>query len=248
MVAPVLSAASAVSTPSAERTARLALSRREALHDAILVRRFNAGDEAAFVEIVTRYRAKMLQVAQGLLRNRADAEEIAQDTFIRAHRGLARFRGDSSLAAWLYRIALNLSRNRYWYYFRRRRHATLPLDAQFSDSNQASFAELVASDAPSPVHEAATSEFAAIITGCMEQLPAGQREILTLRNVQQHSYSHISRTLGIRVGTAKSRIARARTSLRLLLGKAYPESSADASPFTCFEPLRSAGHLRVSCA
>jgi RNA polymerase sigma-70 factor (ECF subfamily) len=245
MVAPNLSAVRGVSTSAAERAA---LSRREALHDAILVRRFKAGDEAAFVEIATRYRAKMLQVALGLLRNRADAEEIAQDTLIRAHRGLAKFRGDSSLAAWLYRIALNLSRNRYWYHFRRRRHATLPLDAAFSDSNQASFAELVSSDAPSPVRAAVTSEFASIITGCMNQLSAGQREILTLRNVHQHSYSHISRTLGIRVGTAKSRIARARTSLRLLLGKSYPGSLADASPFTCFEPLRFTGHLRVSCA
>jgi RNA polymerase sigma-70 factor (ECF subfamily) len=233
---------------STDRAARSALSRQEAQHDATLVQRFNAGDEAAFVEIVTRYRARMLQAALGLLRNRADAEEIAQDTFIRAHRGLAKFRGDSSLAAWLYRIALNLSRNRYWYYFRRRRHATLPLDAAFSEGNDASFADLVASDAPSPVHAAATSEFAAIVTGCMDQLPAGQREILTLRNVQQHTYGHISRTLGIRVGTAKSRIARARTSLRLLVGKSYPDSFPTDTPFTCFEPVRPAGLLQVSCA
>jgi RNA polymerase sigma-70 factor (ECF subfamily) len=245
MVALILSTTFASPTPAALRAT---ISRREAEHDAALVRRFKAGDEAAFVEIATRYRDKMLQVALGVLRNRADAEEIAQDTLIRAHRGLAKFRGDSSLAAWLYRIALNLSRNRYWYHFRRRRHATLPLDAAFSDSNQASFAELVSSDAPSPARAAVTSEFASIITGCMNQLPAAQREILTLRNVHQHSYRDISRTLGIRVGTAKSRIARARTSLRLLLGRSYPESPADASSFTCFESLRFTGHLRVSCA
>ncbi len=244
MVAPISSPVIAPPTPAAERTA---LSRRAAQHDAILVRRFNAGDEAAFVEIVTRYRTMMFQVALGLLHNRADAEEIAQDTFIRAHRGLVRFRGDSSLAAWLYRIALNLSRNRYWYFFRRRRHASLPLDAAFGEGNSATFADLVASDAPSPVHEATTNEFAAIVTGCMDLLPPNQREILTLRNVQQHSYHRISRTLGIRVGTAKSRIARARTNLRLLLGKAYPEFE-DTSPFTCFEPRRTTGHLQVSCA
>lgn len=232
---------------SAERSARAANSQHEAAYDAELVRRFNAGDEAAFVEIMSRYREKIFSVALALLRNRADAEEMAQDTFIRAHRGLAKFRGDSSLSAWLYRITLNLSRNRYWFYFRRCRHSTLPLDAQFSESNPGSFAELVASDAPSPVHEAATSEFSSIITGCMDQLPAGQREILTLRNVQRHSYSQIGRTLGIRVGTAKSRIARARGNLRVLLGKSYPEARSD-SPFACFEPVRSAGHLRVRCA
>jgi RNA polymerase sigma-70 factor (ECF subfamily) len=231
-----------------DRAARIARSRREALLDAALVRRFNAGDEAAFVEIVTRYRTKMFQVAFGLLRNRADAEEVAQDTFIRAHRSLARFRGDSPLAAWLYRITVNLARNRYWYFFRRRRHATLPLDAAFSESNTATFAELVASDAPSPVREVANSEFAAIITGCMDKLRADQREILTLRNVRHHSYDYISRTLGVGIGTVKSRIARARTSLRVLLTTAYPESTPHTSPFECFEPLRSSSRLDVICA
>src|SRR5438105_3726280 len=120
------------SLQSAERAARAATSQQEAEHDAELVRRFNAGDEDAFVEIMTRYREKIFSVALALLRNRADAEEIAQDTFIRAHRGLARFRGDSSLATWLHRIAVNLARNRYWYFFRRRRHATLSLDCALS--------------------------------------------------------------------------------------------------------------------
>ncbi len=93
---------------SHDRAARANASRQEALHDVELVRRFNAGDEAAFVEIITRYREKMYAVALSVLRNPADAEEIAQDTFIRAHRGLARFRGDAALSTWLHRIALNL--------------------------------------------------------------------------------------------------------------------------------------------
>jgi RNA polymerase sigma-70 factor (ECF subfamily) len=102
-----------------DRAARAAASHQEAAYDAELVRRFNAGDEPAFVEIMTRYREKIFSVALALLRNRADAEEIAQDTFIRAHRGLARFRGDSSLATWLHRIAVNLARNRLRWWRRR---------------------------------------------------------------------------------------------------------------------------------
>jgi len=74
---------------------------------------FQRRDEDAFGEIVTRHRQKMFSIALSHLGNHADAEEIAQDTFIRAYRGLASFRGDSSLATWLYRIAFNLSRNRY---------------------------------------------------------------------------------------------------------------------------------------
>lgn len=233
---------------SAEHTARCAATREAARVDAGLIHRFKAGDESAFVEIVTRYRTKMLHVAMGLLRNRADAEEISQDTFIRAHRGLARFRGDASLASWLYLITLNLSRNRYWYHFRRRRHVSQSLDATFGESNQATIAEIIASEAPSPAHEAVTGEFSAIVAGCMDELPASQREILILRNVQQHSYGKIGRMLGIQIGTVKSRIARARTNLRLLLCKSYPESKADASPFVCFEPIRSSGPLRIASA
>ena len=229
---------------------RAALARQEARHDEVLVKRFVAGDEAAFVEIVTRYRSKMFHVSYGLLRNRNDAEEIAQDTFIRAHRGLASFRGESSLVAWLYCIALNLSRNRYWYFFRRRRHAMLPLDAALGEGSTATLAEVVACDAPSPVREAVNSEFNAIVQLCTDRLPAGQREILQLRNVQQHSYARIARLLGIRIGTVKSRVARARRSLRLQLGKAYPEFRPEVLSSSCFESLRSPslGRREVVCA
>src|SRR5215217_2635693 len=90
-----------------DRAARAAVSKTEAALDAELVRRFNSGDDSAFIEIMERYQRKIFTIVLGLLRNRADAEEITQDTFIRAHRGLGRFRGDSSLATWLHRIAVN---------------------------------------------------------------------------------------------------------------------------------------------
>src|SRR3569833_4363524 len=79
-------------------------SAREAAYDVTLIERFNRNDETAFVEIMQRYHGKIFGLAHNLLRNAADAEEIAQDTFIRAHRGLANFRADTSLATWLYRI------------------------------------------------------------------------------------------------------------------------------------------------
>ncbi|MCX6953503.1 MAG: sigma-70 family RNA polymerase sigma factor, partial [Verrucomicrobia bacterium] len=175
------------------RSARALVTREEALYDARLVERFNAGDESAFVEIMTRYRERMFSVAFSLLHSRADAEEITQDTFIRAHRGLGRFRGDSSLATWMHRIALNLSRNRYWFNFRRHQHMARSFDSAFSDDNQATLASLVASDRPSPVQEAATSEFSELIAECMERLGPGHREILTRRNVLNCSYDEIAR-------------------------------------------------------
>jgi RNA polymerase sigma-70 factor (ECF subfamily) len=223
-------------------------SERESAHDSELVRRFNAGDEAAFVEIVTRYRGKMLSIALRHLRNYADAEEITQDTFIRAHRGLARFRGDSSLATWLHRIAFNLSRNRHKYYFCRCRHATVSLDCAFSADNQATFSDLIATEAPSPSREVTSGEFSELVVSCTERLGERQREILMLRNGMNQSYGDIALFLGISVGTVKSRIGRARERLRSLLAQAYPEFAPDASPFDWFEPVRASGLAQVACA
>lgn len=193
----------------------------EAALDAVLVQRFNAGDETAFVQIMERYQARIFSTVLNLLHNRTDAEEVVQDTFIRAHRGLGKFRGDSSLATWLYRIAVNLARNRYWYFFRRRRQDSLSLDHALGEEGDATFADIVASADQDPAQEAATSEFTDLIAKCMEQLDRRQREILTMRNVLNLPYEEIARTLRINVGTVKSRIARARESLRAMLGEDF---------------------------
>ena len=249
MVAIIDSPVSPPSAPlSADRAARNALSRKEALHDSTLVRRFKAGDQSAFVEIVMRYREKMLVIAHSMLRNHADAEEIAQDTFIRAHRSLALFRGESSLSAWLHCITLNLARNRYWYFHRRRRHTTQSLDCAINADTQATYAELVACNAPGPVNDATTNEFSAMITECMAKLNSSQRDILILRNVRQHSYEKIARTLGIKIGTVKSRVGRARKALRLILAQTYPEFESDASPYEWFDTARHTDRMQVVCA
>jgi len=220
-------------------------SAREAAHDAGLVARFNDGDESAFVEIVERYRGKIHSIAFGHLRNHADADEISQDTFIRAHRGLARFRGDSSLATWLHRVAFNLSRNRCKYYNCRRRHAMLSLDRAFSDDSEATFSDLIASDTPDPAREATAGEFSALVTLCMARLGVRQREILVLRNGLNESYDDIAKVLGISIGTVKSRIGRARECLRELLAESYPEASPGDSRHDWFGPVRSGSMLEA---
>ncbi len=220
----------------------------EAAYDHALVHRFRSGDESAFNEIVTRYREKMFAIALRVLRNNADAEEIAQDTFIRAHRGLANFRGDSSLATWLYRVTLNLARNRYWYFYRRRRHATLSLDCPLHDDGPGTFSDLVADSAADPARAATTQEFTVLVASCMEQLEPAQREILTFRNLLHQSYDEISRALGIKVGTVKSRIARARGNLRLRLSEASPEFAEQADVSEWLDPVRPVGRNEMLCA
>ncbi len=229
-------------------SARSLAAKAEATYDANLVERFNTGDEAAFNEIVTRYRERLFSIALSLLKNRADADEMVQDTFIRAHRGLGKFRGDSSLSTWLHRITTNLSRNRYWYNFRRRQHATWSLDSAFSDDNPSTFAHLVASDTASPVQEVGITEFSQLVATCMARLCAANQDILTRRNILNCSYGEIAQAIGISLGTVKSRIARARHNLRFQITKACPEFAANTSPNTWLDSERRPGCLEAICA
>lgn len=233
---------------SAASQARAELARSEARHDNGLVQRFLGGDETAFIEIMSRYQSRMFAIAYATLKNRADAEEIAQDTFIRAHRGLARFRGDGSLAGWLHRIALNLARNRYWYFFRRQRHTTLSLDSQLHETPDGTFADLLATDEPGPRREALTREFAALVTLCRKRLSEPARRVLTMRNDQHQPYAVIARELDVSVGTVKSRLARARNQLRVLVAATCPEFHAGTPLAAWFDPARSAASGVIRCA
>ncbi len=222
---------------------RAPASRSEAIYDASLVRRFNTGDESAFITIMTRYRGLLLSVAFGVLKNHGDAEEIAQDTFLCAHRGLGDFRGDSSLATWLHRIALNLSRNRYWYFYRRRRHASVSLDATLCAQSRRTFLDLVTTDAGDPSRDVLIGEFSDLIAQCMTRLESPQREILAM--TQRHSYAEIAQQLDLSIGTVKSRIARARERLRGLMSEVCPEFNATQRCVEWFEPARHTGGIEV---
>jgi RNA polymerase sigma-70 factor (ECF subfamily) len=232
----------------ADRFIRTPVSTAESVYDADLVRRFNNGDESAFIEIMARHRERIASIAFAMLNNYADAEEITQDTFMRAHRGLAQFRGDSSLATWLHRIAMNLSRNRYWYFFRRRRHMTLSLENTFGADNRSTLSDLVASDSADPARETATAEFNSLVAACMKRLASEPRKILTLRNTLDRSYGEIARELGVNIGTVKSRIARARKNLRQLLSENCPDLGYQDSPTSWFETFRQSSSSEITPA
>jgi RNA polymerase sigma-70 factor (ECF subfamily) len=137
----------------------------------------------------------------------------------RAHRGLANFRGDSAFSTWLYQIATNLARNRYWYWWRRKRDRTVSFDQPVGADNDTPLSEVFVGESESPEDVTVTQELVDRIAVGMEKLSAKHREILILRNVKNLSYEEISGILGISVGTVKSRIARARDSLRELIGE-----------------------------
>jgi RNA polymerase sigma-70 factor (ECF subfamily) len=191
---------------------------QEVTLDRILVDRFKNGDPSAFDEMVARYWNRIYSMVNQLLRNPQDAEEVTQDAFIRAHRGLDKFRGDSAFSTWLYQIATNLARNRYWYWWRRKRDKSVSFDAPIGPDNETTLADIIPAEVETPGDITVTQEFVTRIGKGMERLGAKHREILILRNVKNLSYEEIADILGISIGTVKSRIARARESLRAKLG------------------------------
>ena len=191
----------------------------ETIHsDDLLIERIKAGDMAAYNDIVTRYYDRIFARVSQLLKNKQDAEEVTQDAFIRAHRGLENFRGDASFSTWLYQIATNLAHNRYWYWFRRKRDQSISLDHPLTDDGSLTLENVMPCAGESPAEAAVTQEFVDRVSECMRGLNEKHKEVLILRNVKNLSYDEIAQQLEISVGTVKSRIARARDSLRDLMG------------------------------
>lgn len=191
---------------------------QEVALDRLLVDRFKSGDEAAFNEMVSRYWDRIYGMVHQLLRNQQDAEEVTQDAFIRAHRGLVNFRGESAFSTWLYQIATNLARNRYWYWWRRKRDKTVSFDQPVGDDNDTPLSEIFATEMETPGDITVTQELVDHIAAGMEKISSKHREVLILRNVKNMAYEEIAEVLAISVGTVKSRIARARESLRDAIG------------------------------
>ncbi|MDR2512440.1 MAG: sigma-70 family RNA polymerase sigma factor [Puniceicoccales bacterium] len=183
--------------------------------------RARTGDVRAFNDLVITYQDRIFAKVFSILRNRQDTEEITQDTFIRAQRGLASFRGTSSFSTWLYQIATNLARNRYWYWHRRRRDASLSLDCPLGEEADLTLMDMLADGEMTPAEQTVTREFIARTSECMAELRKAHREILVMRNVQNMTYEEIANALDLSIGTVKSRIARAREALRELMGEEF---------------------------
>jgi len=194
-------------------------------HDMELVRIFNgngseASKERAFKEIVDFHYQRILRFVFSILNNREDAEEITSQVFVKAHRSLGKFRGDSSLSAWLYTIARNLARNRLVHGKRRGRDKVVSLDAPIGlDDSSATLADVIPSEMSSPREDLGAAELSKTIEEQLNRLNPRQREILRLRNEENMSYEEIAMTLGIGVKAVKSKLSRTREILRKLIYK-----------------------------
>ena len=189
--------------------------------DELLIERIRAGDMAAYNVMVIRHYDRIFSRVLQLLNNKQDAEEVTQDAFIRAHRGLENFRGDASFSTWLYQIATNLAHNRYWYWFRRKRDQSISLDQPQCEDGSLTLENVMPCEDENPAEAVVTQEFVDRVSACMQYLNYKHKEVLILRNVKNLTYDEIAQQLDISVGTVKSRIARARESLRGLLGEDF---------------------------
>ncbi len=190
-------------------------------YDESLIKGFKAGRKECFDELVAIHSPRLYRVVFGLLGSHQDAEEIVQDTFVRAYKALGDFRGDSSFETWMHRIAMNLSRNRF--HWNRRRGEGLKMSLSEPQKNDVSDNNVQDHDfeLPDSRFEPDTilenTEFEDNVLKGIEKLPDVLREAMLLRHVQEMPYEKIASLLDCKVGTVKSRLARGRELLRLFL-------------------------------
>jgi RNA polymerase sigma-70 factor (ECF subfamily) len=177
-----------------------------ALSDGDLVRLMAGGDRDALAPLMERHYRRLYRVALAYVRNADDAQDVLQETFVKAFRHAGRWDGSAEVGRWLTRIAVNQAIDRYRRE-RRRRASMEPLEEGDHD-------ERVADTDPSPERRVASAETVARIDKALRALPERQRAVFVLRHYEEMSLEDIGRTLGIRLGTVKSSLHRAVQGLR----------------------------------
>ncbi|PZN32011.1 MAG: RNA polymerase sigma factor RpoE [Proteobacteria bacterium] len=177
-------------------------------NDRLLVERVQAGEKAAFDLLVLKYQHRVLKLVSRFVSDMAEAEDVAQEAFIKAYRALPSFRGDSAFYTWLYRIAINTAKNAL--VSSRRRPVDFDLDLQDPEQYDR-HARLKEGDTPEGI--ALTEEIRQVVERAMEQLPEDLRTAIVLRELEGLSYEEIAEAMDCPVGTVRSRIFRAREAI-----------------------------------
>jgi RNA polymerase sigma-70 factor, ECF subfamily len=181
--------------------------------EAEFIERLKRGDSAAFEQLVAERSSEIYGLLFRLTESAEEARDLTQETFLKAFQNIGRFRGEADLRTWIYRIAINQARNRWRWWRRRRRDATLSLDASPSESGHAPALTLVES-AANPEQQTLAHERESVLRAALQRLGRAYRETVILRDIEGFTYEEIAETLGINIGTVKSRLARGRQELR----------------------------------
>ncbi|QPK64634.1 RNA polymerase sigma factor RpoE [Methylomonas sp. LL1] len=176
--------------------------------DQNLVRRVQQGDKSAFDLLVIKYQHKIVHLVNRYVKDPSEAQDVAQDTFIKAYKALGDFRGDSAFYTWLYRIAINTAKN--YLLSRSRRHSDYEVDMQ--DAEQTENAPQL-KDIETPEHQLMNDQIITVIKSAIEKLPEEMRIAITLREFEGMSYEEIAEAMDCPIGTVRSRIFRAREAI-----------------------------------
>ncbi len=183
--------------------------------ESTLVARCAKGDQAACAELVAEHQRMVYQLAFHLLGDRDEALDLSQDVFMRVFRTLPQFRGQSQLRTWIYRIVVNQARNRQRWWRRRRRASQISLDQHLEAHGEPS-----GDPQSAPDNMLAQKRLGSQLRKALDALPFDQRSVIVLREIDGLSYDEIAFSLGVTLGTVKSRLTRARRALRDVLQEA----------------------------
>jgi len=176
--------------------------------------RLKRGEAAAFEQLVAERTSDIYGLLFRLTSDTEEARDLTQETFLRAYQAIGKFRGDADLKTWLYRIAINQARNRWRWWRRRKRDATVSLDAPIGETERTVATNLEDTRAADPEQEALARERESQLRDALQSLRSSYREAVILRDVEGFTYEEIAETLQLNIGTVKSRLARGRLELR----------------------------------
>lgn len=176
--------------------------------DQDLVLRVQRGDKAAFDLLVIKYQHKLVHLVNRYVKDPSEAQDVAQDAFIKAYKALGEFRGDSAFYTWLYRIAINTAKN--YLLSRSRRHSDFEIEMQ--DAEDIENAPQL-KDIETPEDQLMNDQIVQVIKTAIENLPEEMRIAITLREFEGMSYEEIAEAMDCPIGTVRSRIFRAREAI-----------------------------------
>ncbi len=188
--------------------------------DARLIRQYMAGERKAFDELVLKHKDRIVNLCFWFLGDYQEANDAAQEIFIKVYRSLETFRFESAFSTWLYRIAVNTCKNKVNSLGWRFRKMMKRLDNPGGSKERNPSRDLV-DHSPSPAAQLADKEKSIRIRKAVDSLPNGKKEVVVLRHVEELSYEEIAAITGVSLGTVKSRLARARNDLRKKLQRKW---------------------------
>ncbi len=197
-----------------EQVAAAAPAETRAATETLFIERLKQGEAAAFEVLVAERSGEIYGLLYRLTENSEEARDLTQETFLRAFQSIGKFRGESDLRTWIYRIAINQARNRWRWWRRRRRDSTVSLDSPDAHGNKPLLDTLRSERGKTPEQDTLAHERERALRGALQSLSRAYRETVILRDIEGFSYEEIATTLGVNVGTVKSRLARGRQELR----------------------------------